>query len=365
MTSDLSRQAFASGLEPVAAPAGDRLGAVAIRGLGAVGGFGCGRAELLQAWRNPPGPNGKVEVVGSAGARSVPAFLADSGPLDEVVPRRKLRRVDRFSRLVTLAAHLALADGDALDFDRGRLGVVMATGYGANHTTFRFLDDCLDYGAAAASPLLFSGAGHSGALSNLTILLEITGPLLTVCQPTMPIASALATAICWLREGRAEAVLVGGAEEYVPLLGYARERARPDKGEALSAVGEGAAFLLLTPTAGRRTEPGLDLLLHYPGESAGETIQFPDNSPVLGNQTRCGRESAAWRKARQEHKAGWLDTGVLFGDLPTALIFNLTLAAALWANSGEGAKHPYLHCVETGQDGGWVRATVGQFSGLR
>lgn len=224
---------------------------LAIQGVGAVGGFGCGVEALRRALVGElplpqPAPAGE--------GRSIPALLADDGALEEFIPRRSLRRIDHFSRLALLGACLALQDAGRQDADRSRLGVVIATGWGAVATTFSFLHSFLEGGDVCSSPTHFSNSVHNAAAANVSIQLGVTGPSLTVSQFELSLPSALLTARRWLAEERVEAVLVGGVDEYCPELGYCWRRffgdpdgdLRPFEFDRQSAFpGEGAAFLLL------------------------------------------------------------------------------------------------------------------------
>lgn len=197
---------------------------VAIQGIGAVGGFGCG-VEALAAALTAGGGKPAVAAFEAEGAtHRLPAYLADPARLTDFLPARATRRVDRFSRLALLGAHLALEDAGLPAFAPGRLGVVVCSGYGAAETTFRFLDSILDDGDACASPTRFSNSVHNAAAAHLSILMQITGPSLTVSQFELSFASGLLTATQWLAEGRVDAVLCGGVDEFGGVLGYCWER---------------------------------------------------------------------------------------------------------------------------------------------
>ncbi len=234
---------------------------LAIAGLGVVGAFGCGSGALAASLSGAPPLPTRVVIPADGGELELPALLADAAPLERFVSRRATRRIDHFSRLALLGAHLALEDGAALETSRDRLGVIIATGYGPLRTTFAFLDSVRLDGDSCASPTHFSNSVHNAAAAHVAIELGAIGPNLTVSQFELSVASALLTARTWLLEGRVERVLFGAVDEFCSVLGYCWERffpgARSGVAEPLdfdrqSAVaGEGAAFFLLEGPAGR------------------------------------------------------------------------------------------------------------------
>ncbi len=247
-----------------------RMHAGEVAGLGVVGAFGSGRAALRAALNGCPPRPVTLELHARHRSHTVVALPADVGPLGAYFPKTALRRLDHFSRLALLAACQALESGGCLalgrkgsrvDFGPGELGLVLATGYGATGTTFAFLDSILDDGDSLASPTLFSHSVHNAAAANIAMLLGITGPCLTVSQFELSFASALCSALVWLREGRVRAVLLGAVDEVCDVLGYCHARFFGEKGVLVGgahedvarrrlAPGEGAAFFLLRSPLG-------------------------------------------------------------------------------------------------------------------
>jgi 3-oxoacyl-[acyl-carrier-protein] synthase II len=234
---------------------------MAIRGIGIVGGFGAGKQSALQAIRQGTAPNSTMCIETNLGAIDYPVYRADAEPLKDFIPPAKLRRINPYSRIATLAACLALQDaGIEIPCSSLNLAVIVASGYGASSTTFQFLDDVIMQGDELASPTQFSNSVHSSAASHITILLQIQGPTLTVTQFEMSTVAAFLNAQLWLSEKRVDAVLLGGVDEINPVLLYCYHRFWPDtipvkmkplEYEYQTAIpGEGAAFLLLTRKEG-------------------------------------------------------------------------------------------------------------------
>lgn len=225
-----------------------------IKGIGVVGGFGCGLADLMECI------NGGIYPTPSADDTdhgiSCPAYTGNTSYLKDKVPKRTLRRIDHFSQLALTGAYLAMNDAGLNHFESKATGLVICSGYGSAKTTFSFLDSIIDDGDVCASPTLFSNSVHNAAAGHISILMGLEGPCLTVSQFEMSVPSALLSAIEWLREGRAGQVLFGAVDEYCNVLGYCYQgffgkvderKITPLSRELQSAVpGEGAVFFLLS-----------------------------------------------------------------------------------------------------------------------
>ncbi|MCK5916129.1 MAG: beta-ketoacyl synthase chain length factor [Deltaproteobacteria bacterium] len=222
---------------------------MAIQGIGITGGFGCGVEALRTALQSGICPS-------ASESEDSPLYRATSDGLAEFIPKRALRRIDHFSRMTLLSACLALKDADLFDADRSRMGVAIASGYGALKTTFNFLDSYLDFGYSCSSPTHFSNSVHNAAAAHVSIQLKTTAPSLTVTQFEMSVPSALLSAQQWLAEGRVDQVLFGAVDESCDVLRYCRQQffgaaeqgpLQPFAFDQQSAVaGEGAVFFVLT-----------------------------------------------------------------------------------------------------------------------
>ncbi len=229
------------------------MSAMQINGLGLVGGFGCGKQDLLAALEKGESPLSQVELRDHLFS----LYKADTTPLQHYLDKRALRRIDHFSRMALLGAFQALEDAGQPDLDRSRLGVVIGSGYGALSTTFSFLDSVIADGDTCASPTAFSNSVHNAAAAHISMQLKTTGPSLTISQFDQSMVSGLISAQQWLDEGRVDAVLLGVVDEYCNVLGYCWERyfgrsadksMQPLNFDRVSSIaGEGAAFFLLQP----------------------------------------------------------------------------------------------------------------------
>lgn len=230
---------------------------VAIQGIGLVGGFGSGAEELLSALQGRSIVPSQVSVETDEGPRQLPLYRADTSRLEEFFKKRELRRIDHYSRMTLLAASMALKDAGSTDHGDISTGIIVATGYGPHRTTFSFLDSFIKEGDGFSSPTQFANSVHNAAAAYAAILLREKGPSLTVSQFEMSVASALLTAVCWLKEGRVNRILFGAVDEYSDVLGYAwhrllKEEAAPDMIRPLdferqtAIPGEGSVFFVLS-----------------------------------------------------------------------------------------------------------------------
>jgi 3-oxoacyl-[acyl-carrier-protein] synthase II len=306
---------------------------MAVKGIGVAGGFGTGVADFAAALERGTVPAGSLRVSTGDGERELPALRAKIDGLDEFIPKRALRRVDNFSKLGLLGASLALRDaGWSADLDR--VGMVIASGYGATATTFAFLDSIIADGDICASPTHFANSVHNAAAANISMLLGARGPSLTVSQYELSVPSALITAQCWLAEGRVDAVLVGAIDEVSELVGYLKLRGCSGFGhlEAESAIlGEGAAFLLLTRADDAPAYCHIDAV-EMGSLCAGAPV-LPQDALIICDADDGNEIASRWPSLLPETASTACYTA-LYGSMPAGAAFDLA-AAALVLQRGE------------------------------
>lgn len=154
---------------------------------------------------------------------------------------KDIRRADDLSKMAVFAAYDAFVDSELNEDAKNNLGVILATAFGPHVTTFRFLDEILNYGDASVSPTLFSHSVHNAANSYISSNLGIHGPTLTLTNFSASFYQALLVAQSWLNEGRCENILVGSAEQYGKEIGYILSGVAPEL-----VLKEGSAFFLVS-----------------------------------------------------------------------------------------------------------------------
>ena len=226
------------------------MGSMNIAGIGVLCSLGRGLSRFEQALKENVASS---DVLGSC-HRIPPDALEDRDVLWDI------RRADRFSKIAVLAAYDAIRDGGC---SNGSMGVIVCTGLGPHATTFRFLDDILNYSDSSVSPTIFSHSIHNAAASYVAKVLKCTGPTLTVTQFHFSFQQALLLAGAWLSEGRCGHVLVGCVEECGSVMeSIYSEKLKAETGSKMNpsgcgnkhspGLGEGSVFFLLTSDPARR-----------------------------------------------------------------------------------------------------------------
>ena len=172
-----------------------------------------------------------------------------------------LRRADDFSKMATLAAHNAFMDSGLKEETKVSLGVILSTAFGPHVTTFKFLDDILDYGDANVSPTLFSHSVHNAANSYISSNLGIFGPTLTLTDFSKSFYQALLVAQSWLEEKRCEHILVGYVEQHGKEIDYILSSIENEY-----FINEGSVFFLVSAAKCLKEYGSIDALT-YQNES--------------------------------------------------------------------------------------------------
>ena len=234
---------------------------VVVTGLGATTPLG---GDVASTWEALVAGKSGVSSLDAEWARDLPVRIAAQLAVDpsEVLPRVRLRRLDRSEQIALIAAQQAWGDaGLGDDLDTERLGVVFGSGIGGALTLLE-QDDILEAkGPRRVSPFTVPMLMPNGPAA--VVGLEL-GAKAGVHAPTSACATS-AEAISWaadmIRVGRADVAVAGGAEAVIgglPMAGFASMKAmstRNDDPERASrpwdrdrdgfVMGEGAGALIL------------------------------------------------------------------------------------------------------------------------
>lgn len=285
-----------------------------------------------------------VELFNTAGlgcplGGEIPAFDAT-----KYLGRRNLRPLDRTSRLVTSAAQLALTNSGWSEEMRNQeeVGLVLGTMFCSVHTISEFDRRAVEVGPGYASPMDFSNTVINAAAGQTAIVHNLRGINSTISTGTTSGLQAIAHATEVIRNGRARAVLAGGADELCFESFYAFDRAGLlcrsdrcagdfpipfDKRRNGFALGEGAALLMLEDAKFARAR-GARALAEISGhgfgydcsqgenedaavEAIGLAIRRALNDAFLGpHEIDCLSASANGSYAGDRHEAKGVFTGL-------------------------------------------------------
>lgn len=249
-----------------------------ILGIGILFSQGMGMLSLEKAlqsgWQKPD----EVSDTRHPGQKRI-AYQVNFESVPDKTLLKKIRRADKLSKMAVIAAADAIADSGIENIAQKKIGIILATGFGAHVTTFEFLDGILDFGDAAVSPTAFSNSVHNAAASYVSSSLNIQGPTMTVTQFRFSFQSALQLAQAWLDQGRCDYVLVGGVDQYGDIVGFAADqmlvpaedgKIKPFVFKPTQCVpGEGAAFFLVSNHKTEKTYCSLNAV-HTNDEPASE-----------------------------------------------------------------------------------------------
>jgi 3-oxoacyl-[acyl-carrier-protein] synthase II len=185
-----------------------------VSGIGIVSVFGTTHAAFRDALLD--GRSGIVPLRGfdTAGLRSTLAGEIAGFDPSPWVPPMKMRRMDRTAVYTVAATKLALEDaGIAIHADGDdESGVMLGTWTAGGGSTQQFLDALFRSGPSGAPALLFDSTVANSAAAIAGLELRLRGPNMTISHKEASGLAAVAGAVDLIREGRATALITGGAD---------------------------------------------------------------------------------------------------------------------------------------------------------
>lgn len=163
-------------------------------------------------------------------------------------PKAKARRLDRGSLYAIVAAKQCLKGaGYEMAGREERTGILLGTGSAGAGPLTEFERQMAAESPDLASPFLFPYTIANAPASVVAIELGIKGPNVTICQKDPSALNALFYGRILLADGRADALLIGAADEWNLVYHEAYERARVTRTatRAGHALGEGAGLVLV------------------------------------------------------------------------------------------------------------------------
>jgi 3-oxoacyl-[acyl-carrier-protein] synthase II len=235
---------------------------VYITGMGAVSPIGMNAAESFEAAMagvsgisRPEGFDAELTQIFAAG--QVKNFTPEP-----YVSKREAKRMARFTQMAIVAALQAWEQSgmQGSGFDAERVGVLLGSGMGGLDVICEQYEELRTNGPRAVSSLFIPKAIINTTGGLIAIRLGLYGPCYSIVTACSSGADAIGQAYYAVREGRVDAILVGGAESVMTELavqgfhqmGALSESVDPDKASIPFdkdrqgfVIGEGAAFMLL------------------------------------------------------------------------------------------------------------------------
>jgi 3-oxoacyl-[acyl-carrier-protein] synthase II len=179
------------------------------------------------------------------------------------IERKKLKEMDRFTELALGAASMAVSDAklELTDEARPRAGCFVGVGIGGLFTLEKTKETLMTKGPTKVSPYSIPGIIANLAAGQVSIAHGLRGPSYCTTSACSSGAHAIGEASEWIRRGRCDVMVAGGAEATITPVGIAgfeamhalskrnddpSQACRPfDKGRDGFVCGEGSGMLVL------------------------------------------------------------------------------------------------------------------------
>ena len=179
------------------------------------------------------------------------------------IEKKKLKEMDRFTEFALGAARLAIEDSqlELSDEEKDEAGCFIGVGIGGLFTLEKTKQTLLEKGPSRISPYSIPGIIANIAAGQVSMRWGLRGPSYCVTSACSSGAHALGEATEWIRRGRAQVMVAGGAEATVTPVGIGgfeammalskrnddpKRASRPfDKGRDGFVCGEGSGILVL------------------------------------------------------------------------------------------------------------------------
>ncbi|MFB9837098.1 beta-ketoacyl-ACP synthase II [Actinoallomurus acaciae] len=243
---------------------------VVVTGLGATTPLG---GDVASTWSALLAGRSGVKPIEADWAKDLPVQIAARIAVEpsEVLPRHRLRRLDRCQQFAIIAAHeawrdagLAFGDEESAEgfrVDGDRVGAVVSSGIGGIITTLDNYDTLREKGWKRVSPFAVPMLMPNGAAGQVSIEFGARAGAHALASACASSAEAIGYGIDMIRSGRADIVIAGGTEAAIHQLNLAAfasmramstrndepERAsRPyDKNRDGFVLGEGSGIVIL------------------------------------------------------------------------------------------------------------------------
>ncbi len=236
---------------------------IVITGIGLVTPVGIGTAESWRALLEGQNGIGPITQFDCSAFRVRIAGEVKNWEPTKFIDRRKLKEMDRFTELALGAASIAVKDAklELSDEERFRAGCFIGVGLGGLFTLEKTKETLLSKGSSKVSPYSIPGIIANLAAGQVSIAHGLKRPSYCTTSACSSGAHAIGEATEWIRRGKCDVMVAGGAEATITPVGIAGFEAmhalskrnddpahasRPfDKGRDGFVSGEGSGVLVL------------------------------------------------------------------------------------------------------------------------
>ena len=168
----------------------------------------------------------------------------------------KARRLDRGSQFAVVASLEAVRQSRfPLAEKPDRVGIALGTGSAGSGALTEFIHVLLSQSPEAAPPFHFPNTIANAPASQVSLELKFLGPNVTITQKDPSALNAAIYAAGCIEDGRTDAMIAGGVDEWNPLYSLAMDRMRALRGSRLPSgivQGEGCFVLFLEEASAAR-----------------------------------------------------------------------------------------------------------------
>lgn len=196
---------------------------VVVTGLGMLTGLG---ASVESTWQGIKAGQSGIRTVTDFDCSTLTTQFAGQVPdfvVDDYMPAKEARRIDGFIQYGLAAGYQAMKDSglEITEANCDRVGVVLGSGIGGLNTITSTHTNLLEGGPRKVSPFFVPGSIVNMAAGMLAIRFGLKGPNIAIATACTTGTHSIGMAARMIAYGDADAVLAGGAEKAVSLLGLA------------------------------------------------------------------------------------------------------------------------------------------------
>jgi 3-oxoacyl-[acyl-carrier-protein] synthase II len=236
---------------------------VVVTGIGLVTPLGIGTGDVWRALLAGESGVGPITLFDCSAFRVRIAGEVKGWEPTRWIEKKKLKEMDRFTEFAVGASVMAVQDAklELTDAGRDRAGCFVGVGLGGLFTLEKTKETLLSKGPTKVSPYSIPGIIANMAAGQVSIAHGLRGPSYSTVSACSSGAHAIGEASEWIRRGKVDVMVAGGAEATITPVGIAgfeamfalskrnddpQRASRPfDKGRDGFVAGEGSGIVVL------------------------------------------------------------------------------------------------------------------------